>query len=98
MGTSYTIFNHTKKEYIFSHRFKGGYKYWENIFGDISKVLVWLIANDWRGDKIEMLSEHDINSDEYETEYKDVSYVSAKRFNEEYREEKIKTDENEKDE
>ena len=94
MGQAYWVVNHDRKEFVFNHRFDGGYKYWENICGPMATVVCWLIVNRWRGERIAMIGE---NSTEFyigneipivET-YNDISKWVVEKFNEDYEENKL---------
>jgi len=81
MGTAYSIVNHTKKEYLFGHQLDGGYKFYETIYNlNVGRLLLWLLSNDWKGDKIAMENEYDF--EDIESSYKNVSHKYACEMNE----------------
>jgi hypothetical protein len=67
MGTYYRIANLDKREWIHPHRVseRQGAKLWEIAHGDAAAVLVTLLADEWKGDRIALYS--DAGGGEYET-------------------------------
>ncbi|KKK93301.1 hypothetical protein LCGC14_2694230 [marine sediment metagenome] len=66
MGTYYTIFNHTKKEFFSGDILDHSVKRWNTFSGTVAAVLTRLIERGerWAGDKIEILADQGPDEDE----------------------------------
>lgn len=85
MGTYYTVFNHTRKEFydgnILDHSIKG----WNTFNGTVAAILTRLIksGNRWAGDNIEILADEgtdEVRYDDLEEEYKELKKEDIKEI------------------
>lgn len=85
MGAYYVAANDTKKQYLDPGEVgNGGIKRTGVVQGDFARLLVWIMLDDWYGDRVEMVADTGTKYDDVHEKYENVTQAAVEAYNREF--------------